>query len=369
MIPPVPTRVLLLGLALAVPSAGAASVVDPSAVDLSDARHVRAVYLDLLGRTPDADERDLVRSARPETLVPFLASSREAWEQWYEEELQFLLLVDNQRPEDGDPEDALPARLARGELDVLAAVRGLFSSAAFHRANPGNDTFVSVVLEQALGLVVQDERHLLDAGKRMYDGQRATLFGREGRSQADVVAIACAQPAFAERFVARQYERIVGRTPARVDVDAAAAALRADPSAFPALVTGWVLSDAYAERLGGLRRKSDRQFVRALGVDLLGRPPDAADVRRFRRALASVADSGPLRAVIAGALLERHGAGLPLKDELPLRELADTVWERFLGRLPSADEVQALALAYQDAHATPELLVRAVVTHVEYQYY
>lgn len=338
-------------------------------LDVSDARHVRAVYLDLLGRTPDADELELARASRPETLVRFLVSSDEAWQQWYEDELQFFLLVDNFRPEDPPPRESLPARLARGELDVLAAVRGLVLSSAFHRANPGNDTFVSVVFEQLLGLVVQDDKALLEAGKRMYDGRRASLWGTSGDSQADVVAIACAQPAFVERFVARQYVRLVGRPPAPDVLARDVRALAEDPASFPSLVAGWLLSDDYASRLGTLRPKTDRQFVRGLYVDLAGRVPPEEDVRRFRRALGAVADAGPLRSVIAGVLLQREGPGLPPKGEIPADELVRDVMLRFLGRLPTPEEQEALVTAYSQSDAGPELLVRAVVTHWEYQYY
>jgi len=338
-------------------------------LDLRDARHVRAVYLDMLGRTPDAAELELAAGGRPSTLLRHLEASPEFWQQWYEEELYYLLLVDNFRPDDGSGVP-LPQRLADGRTDVLAALRELVSSSAFHRANPGNDTFVSVVFEQLLGLRVQDNLSLLEAGKRMYDGKRTSLWGVAGSSQADVVAIACAQPGCAEHFVRRQYERIVGRSPAPADVVRWGAELAEDGSRFPALVVDWVGSPAYAERLQTMRRKSDRQFLRGLHVDLTGRPPDAETEQRLRRALAAVADPGPLRSVIARALLETAGSGYPpRRDPVDAPALVRDVFQRFLGRLPRPDEEEVFTLTYEQCACEPGLLVRAVTTHQEYQYY
>lgn len=338
-------------------------------LDLSDGRHVRALHLDTLGRTPDKDELELSASATPRMLVSLLCSSPGFWEHWYEDELQFLLLVDNARPGDGTSGEGLPERLAEGRTSVLDALRELASGSAFHRANPGNDTFVSVVLEQFLGLEVQRQPAVLEAGKRMYDGQRASLFGEQGRSQADVVAIACRQPAFAEVFVARQYERVVGLPASASDVRAWAQRLRDSPRDFSVLVGEWLLSPAYAGRLRSLRPKTDRQFLRGLMVDLTGTVPDAETLSRARTALAAVADAGPLRSVIARVLLASHGAGLPGRGQIQPVPLVDGLYARFLGRTPGVEERARLVLLYEQCDCEPDLLARALMTHWEYQYY
>lgn len=341
----------------------------PPALDLSDARHVRALYLDTLGRTPDAGELELAAGTRPSILVKVLTRDPAFWEHWYEEELYYFLLLDNFRPEQARPGEGLPERLAAGELDVFQAVRALVSGAAFHRANPGNDTFVSVVFEQLLDLEVQRATAQLEAGKRMYDGHRASLWGHQGASQSDVVAIACRQPAFAEHFVRRQFERTVGLAAGRDDVRRWARRLEQDPGAFAELVGEWLTGPAYAERLTRLRPKTDRQFLRGLFVDLTGRLPDAETYDRCRTALAAVADGGPLRSVIARVLLASEGSDLPARDSRPHRELVGLVFARFLGRAPSADELEAFATVFAQCECETDVLIRAVTTHVEYQYY
>lgn len=348
---------------------GPARVEVEASLDTEDRRHVRALYLDALGRTPDEDELELALGGRAETLVRYLTGSEEFWEQWYEEELYYFLLLDNFRPAPPAPGQSVPERLAAGRLDVVQAVRGLVGGVAFNRANPGNDTFVSVVFEQLLGLVVQRETALLEAGKKMYDGHRASLWGSEGRSQADVVRIACEQDEFFERFVRRQHQRMVGVAPTRTEARRWGQQLRDDPDVFVELCRQWLLSPRYAERLDTLRPKSDRQFVRALHVDLFGEVPALETLQRYRTALAAVADGGPLRSVIAGVLLDGRGAGLPERGQIEAGELIDGVYARFLGRSPGAEEREAMILAYTQSEAQPDLVVRAVITHWEYQYY
>jgi len=364
--------VLAAALLALAPRAAAQDAAPPAAgatLNLGNARHVRALYLDLLGRTPDADELELARSSRADVLLRLLCGSREFWEHWYEDELYFFLLIDNARPAEAPGEDGLPARLAAGRLGVLDAEREIVTGSAFNRANPGNDTFVSVVFEQLLGLRVQDSPALLQAGKQMYDGQPATLFGQRGSSQADVVGIVARQPGFAETFVQRQYRRLVGAAPAREDGKRWAAALREQPDAFPALAAEWLASPAYAERLKTLRPKTDTQFIRGLYVDLTGERPAPDQLQRLRGALGVLADTGPLRAVIARSLLDQQAERLPCRGEVEGDAFVTATFERYLGRAPSTEEQQDFLVIYGQEDCQPATLVRAIVTHWEYQYY
>jgi hypothetical protein len=356
--------------ALALAPAGAQQAPPASpALSLSDRRHVRALYLDLLGRTPLPEEQELAASSRPELLAGLLVRTREFWEHWLEDELYFFLLIDNARPADESGPDALAARLHDGRATLTDALREIVGGQAFHRANPGNDTFASVVLEQLLGVNVQREAALLNAGRRMYDGQRATLFGREGDSQADLVDIVMRQPAFLERVAERQLRRIVGREPARAEVQAAAQALAREPGAFPDLVRQWVLGPAYAQRLGTLRAKTDVQFIRGLFIDLTGRRPAAVELQRLRGALSVMADAAPLRAVIARALIAEHAGLLPRRAGLDEEAFVTDTFRRYLGREPSPDELADFAVVLEQEECEPATVVQAVVTHWEYQYY
>ena len=342
---------------------------DDPALDLTNPRHVRALFLDLWGRSPDRGELELAHAGSPDSLLRHLCGQSGFWEHWYEDELAFFLLIDNARPAESPGADGLTGRLQRGELGVLEAVRGIVSGSAFHRANPGNDTFVSVVLEQLLGLNVQQDTALLEAGKRMYDGQPSALFGEHGASQADVVAIACRQPAFAQRFVERQHGRLVGAAAAPRAGEEWAAELRGQPLAFPALVRRWLSGPAYARRLQSLRAKTDVQFLRGLYVDLRGTPPAPQELARLRGALSVLADTGPLRSLIARTLLEQADLHLPRREEVAGDAFVKDSFLRFLGRAPSADELQDFLIIYEQERCEPATVLAAIVTHPEYQYY
>lgn len=348
-----------------------ASSVDDVEVllDVHDPRHVRALYFDTLGRPPAEDELLLAERLGAEKLVNGLLGSPEFWENWYEEELYYFLLLDNLRPEDPGPRKRLSDRLGAGELDVTEAVRGLVTSSAFHRANPGNDTFVTVVFEQLLGLEVQRNTSQLEAGKRMYDGGSASLWGMAGSNQADVVRIAVAHEDFAPHFLGRHFERLIGRSRGRRELKADAKRFRENPRVFPELVAEWLLSEHYARRLGFLRPKSDRQFVRGLYMDLTGAVPDLATMQRYRTALAAVADGGPLRSVMARILVDRVDSGAPGRKEAEPMDLVNSCYLRFFGRTPSREELQVISDLYAQCECSPDVVVLSLVTHPEYQHY
>ena len=339
------------------------------ALDLSDRRHVRALYFDLLGRAPTADELAVAQGARPETFLRFNCGSHEFWTNWYEQQLFYFLLIANDRPGDEADGPELIDRLARGDVHVLDALRALVSGPTFHRANPGNDTFVSVVFEQLLAMTVQDEPAPLRAGKRMYDGDEVSLFGMRGSSQADVVRIVMQQPEVAEVLVAREYRRVIGVEPSREQVRADAATLLADPDEYADLVCGWLLSPEYADRLQTLRLKSDVQYLRGLWIDVTGAEPEPAVLQRQRDALLSIADAGPLRAVVARTVVDGPSADLPAPGELDDELLVEDLFARFLGRDPSAEELSEFVFLLRQTDVTVATLTRALVTHWEYQYY
>ncbi|MGQ0553090.1 MAG: hypothetical protein ACT4PU_07705 [Planctomycetota bacterium] len=339
-------------------------------LDLADRRHVRALYLDLFGRTPNEDELELAAAGSAAPLIGHLLRSREFWEHWLEDELYYFLLIDNARPEEGPGEESLAARLTAGRLGLPQAVIEIVSSSAFHRANPGNDTFVSVVLEQLLGLNVQRSNAILEAAKRMYDGQPSAIFGEKGQSQADVVRIVSRQPEFPRLLVQRQYERLLGSAPAAADLTRWAADLASGPESFTRLVQEWLLSEGYARRLSTLRQKTDVQYLRGLYLDVTGALPEAAELQRLRGALSVLGDAGPLRSVIARSLLDRQGDRMPERSAIKDREaFIRESFLRYLGRTPSAAEAEAFELIFAQEDVEPATVVLALLTHPEYQGY
>src|SRR5690349_15943082 len=170
---------------------------------------LRTLYLDLLRRPPFDEERTSFRAdvtdhttacTTPGAVTPApllgpvdlagksraLAASPEFWQQWFEEQLYYFLLVDNFAPR-GEGMLEIPGELAAGKLHVRDAIHRIALSSSFDQRNPGADTFVTVVMEQLAGLAVEKNRRELEIGKAMYDGKPGNFLGRAGSTRSDIV--------------------------------------------------------------------------------------------------------------------------------------------------------------------------------------
>jgi hypothetical protein len=339
------------------------------ATDAASRRWARGVWFDLRGRGPTPAELDGAAAEPPEALVDRLLAEPATWEAWLDRELYFYLLIDRFRPV-SDRVKELPARLASGEASVKDATREIVVSAEFNARNPGNDTFVTVVLEQLLGTVVQKDAKPLEAGKKMYDGLAARLFGELGRTQSDVVRIVLGQKQFAERFVERQHRQVFGRAPSKEDVARDAVRFHEDPGAFRTILREWLLSDAYRGRTAIPRPKGDQVFIRTLFTDLLGREPTFEEFRNSRNAFQALSDPAPIRNVIAQLLLESGRAVLPAKSAITKpAEWVRSEFRRLLGREATGNEVDVFVGTLAEYTCEPKTIVLTIVTSPEYQYY
>jgi len=332
---------------------------------------LRAVCFDLLGRPPLAEERTRWLGLGLADLLDELGTSPSTWEHWFEEQLYYFLLIDNFRPE-SERLRSTPDELARGRLDAREAIHRIVLSANFDQRNPGADTYVTVVMEQLLGMTVQRSRRELEAGKQMYDGHEATFLGRRGRGQSDVVRIAVEDRGFWPHLVRREHLRLIASEPDRREAARWADALEDGETDFRGLLRSWLESDAYRERLAARRPKSNRLFVRGLFVDLLDRLPDASEERRMRNALDALGDSKPLRSVIARILVDSDAVDVPLPvrgELLEPQEWLTGLFLRLLGRAPDEAELAEFLAAYRDPACRTETVVLALVTHPEYHEY
>lgn len=338
----------------------------------ADRAYIRRLHHDALNRPPTPAE------VRTLTDMPLERVSKQVWrrleamEEWVEEELYFYLLIDRFRPRTAAIA-ALPERLARGRATARDATAEILLSTGFSLRNPGNDTFVTVVLEQCLGLTVQDRANHadLEAGKTMYDGRKARLLGQEGNGQSDVIRIALDQDAFRARLLERHHQRCFGKPLSSRGTKAAAAlvaALRAEESGFFATLAGWTASPEYVEALALRKPRTHRQLVRALYLDVLERVPEYDELRNTRNALQSMADPTPLRAVLAKLLLDARQARIPALTAGDEPNFVRACFERYLGRSPTQTEVDSFVTILSEPGATARHVVRALLTSVEYGY-
>ena len=328
---------------------------------------LRRLCLDVLHRTPSASEVQAFVDAPVELVVKRLVWSPEAMQMFVEEELFYFLLLDNFRPKTPSIQD-LPKRLAAGKASAHDALAEILLSTGFSLRNPGNDTFVTVVLEQCLGLKVQEQKNLpvLAAGKKLYDGRKGRFLGSDGESQADVVRIVLAQEACTRFLLARHHERLFA---APLGDSAAVARVQADRMSFFPVLAEWLAGDAYAQALARKKPKSDHQFIRSLYQDLLGRAPGYDELRNMRNALQSMADPAPLRAVMAKVILDSKQAQVPGCEAGKEEEFVRDCFLRYLGRHPGQVEGPEFVRGLQAGTVQPGHVVRTLVGSVEYQTY
>ncbi|GEM_PF-6643896 len=335
-------------------------------VDLATRQYLRRVIVDLLGRAPiEEDFAQAMGEGREETVARLVAS-RERFAFWYEEELYYFLLLDQHHPASKNLTE-IPDRLAAGEEGIWDALHEIVISQYFNARNPGNDTYATVVLEQLMGMTVQKHVDVLERAKKMYDNYKQILFTREGSSQADLVQIIMDHPDTVRFFVKRQYEGLVGAPMDKEALERDAKRLTEDQLAWNDIVKGWLLSPAYETALGAMKKKSDTVFIRALYVDLLGRLPSYQELRSMRNAMQALADPGPLRNVMAKVMVDSDQVSAsPSGDG---KAWIGDQYVKYLCREPTEKELAVLGGALSSKKATPKMILHAILSSAEYQYY
>lgn len=329
-------------------------------------RLLQRLCYDVLLRGPNAGELTAYAGADLAAVTERLLASSEAMGAWFEEELFYFLLIDNFRPR-GEGVDRIPLRLSRGEMTARDALAEILLSPGFSLRNPGNDTFVTVVLEQCLGYTVQDKqmKPVLEAGKKLYDGRKGRFLGSEGQNQADIVQIVLGHQDCARHLLRRHHRRLLDR---ELPKDAPEVAeVQQDWKRFFPVLGRWLQSDTYEQNLGKRKPKSERQFLRGLYMDLLERVPTHDELRNLRNALQSMADPAPLKAVLAKLILDSGQAKLPALGAGAEAFTAEC-FRRYLAREPKPAEAAAFASELQQG-ATASQVVRTLVGSLEYQVY
>ena len=330
-------------------------------------KSLRRVFMDLVGRPPFASEREEWMGRSREELVNALLSEREFWENWLEDQLYYFLLVDGFRPR-AEGVVSLPVDLAERRIGVIESLHRICLSSSFDRRNPGPDTFVTVVMEQLLGVKIRSNLRELEIGKRVYDGGRGNFLGRVGNSQADVVRIAIEDQRTLRHFLRREHSRWLRIEPGAAEVEKWAELLGSTPLCFDAIVRDWFLSSRYEARLGTSRILPNRLFIRALFTDLCDRPPTEEETNLLRSALDGLADPTPLRSLVARILLGSGKVTLPSLAELQdLQQWISGEFESLLGRSPTARESAIFLESAKEPACRAETILLAILTHPEYQ--
>jgi hypothetical protein len=228
---------------------------------------------------------------------------------------------------------------------------------------------VTVVLEQFLGVVVQNETSLLEAGKKMYDGRATTLFGKSGRSQSDFVDLVVSDRRFAPKLVARRAAALLNAEPTRSDLARWSRLVVDSKDGYRAMEREILLSKEWERGLSTPKKKSDRRFMTGLWCDVFGRVPDYQELRNLRNASQALTDPAGLRSVVVGSILGSPDARLPDKDAADARSFVVDAFLRLLCRPPTQAEATAFAEAWATKACRPSTVLHALLTSSEYDHY
>lgn len=330
---------------------------------------LRSVYFDVLGRPPYLIEQERWLGKGLRELLDELIGSEEHWSAWTGEQLFHFLLIDNFAPKSERVRN-LPEAMKEGRLDPREAIHRICLSSSFELRNPGADTFVTVILEQLVGIEVQKQVSELEIGKKLYDGSEGLFLGKLGDSQSDVVKIAIESKRFSQEFLKREYARIVRTDPPRKSLAKWVRGFHKNPDAYQEQLKEWMLSGDYRARLESRADIPNRLFVRTLYVDLMDRLPSAEEEEPLREALDGLSDSGPLRSIVARMLLDSDLVELPKRENIEDRgQWIEDLFLRLLGRSPSPEERTTFTEAFADPSCHTETVVYALISHRDYQSY
>lgn len=330
---------------------------------------LRTTFMDLVGRPPYESEYERWLGLGRDKLLDALLGSEEFWGHWWSEQLYYFLLVDNFQPIARATRE-IPDKLAGGRMDYRTALHRIALTSSFDQRNPGSDTFVTVVMEQFCGLVVQKNRRDLESGKRAYDGGKGNFLGTIVNNQAEVIEVCVNHSKASKHFLAREYQRLVHAPGDKKALANQARRLHRDPWKYLATARDWLLSEEYNQRLERLEPKSNSLFLNGLFVDLLDRLPAEEELDPMRTALDALADPRPLRSVVVRLLLDSGRAKIPEKDTItdPTRWIGDK-FQRLLGREATGEELRVFVGIFHQPDCRPATILYALLSHPEYQNY
>jgi len=222
-------------------------------------------------------------------------------------------------------------------------------------------------MEQLTGMTVQKKPRELEIGKTLYDGTRGLFLGHFGDSQADVLKICIESKDFSRKFIEREYVRLLHRKAEKRPLSEWSRTFHKRPSSYCELVQQWLVSDAYIERLKERHPLSNRAFVNAIHVDLLGRTPTPLEAEPMREALDGLGDSAPLRSILARLMLDSGKVPLQTKHEISdWDEWTKELFNRLFGREASGEELKAVREALSGPSCQPATIIYALLSHPEY---
>lgn len=321
---------------------------------------VRRAYLDVLGRPPTLVEFNNALKMTRAQLVARLFRSLEYDQNWFEEQLSYLFLTGQFRP-DSEEITRLPIKLFNKELTQIEALQILIASKSFQERNPGAANFVLAAFEQLVGTLPNVQ--FLQHGIKQMEANKPLELLQQMMSTEELAGIA------RRLWVHRLFRKYLGVYCPENLLEKIASRLAQFPLAGPTTEKELVLSQEYLNNLNTPRLKTPAMLAQSLYRDLLGRAPSPTELEAARVALMSASDPIPVLSVLADTLLKSDEARVPDKNGINARDWVTQQFQQILGRQPTPAELQAYVTALSQADVTPRTVLQALVSSREYLYY
>jgi hypothetical protein len=327
-------------------------------------RHLRRLYLDVLGRPPTPAEALAEERQGIDALVANLLLRAEMGRAWVEAVAIRFGLYGDFRPTGSEaadlalrvPSEGLPPHVVEG---VLAR------DPSFLRRHPPGRPLAEAVAGLLLGRAPTREE--VEGALALAAGRATDMpgVGHVTDAAAWVRAIVQAD-AFRRAATERRIRHFLPSGDAARALGPALQAVAAGPAAWRRFLQGVLRDPRYLDR-ASLRRKDDVTFLRGLFVDLLERKPTDRELAAMLQAVHAMGGDTAAFAALVRVLIDSGEAPIPLLvdiDDAP-RWITDR-FLRTLGRRPSAAELKAYGRALLDPHGGPELVMQALLTGPEY---
>jgi hypothetical protein len=321
---------------------------------------VRRAYLDVLGRPPTLAEFNNALKMTRAQLVSRLFSSLEYAQNWYEEQLSYLFLTGQFRP-DSEEVTSLPIKLFNKELTQTQALQILIASKSFQDRNPGAANFVMAAFEQLVG-ALPNVQHFQHGVKQMEANKPLELL-QQMMSTEELANTA------RRLWAHRLFRKYLGVYCPEDLLEKIASRFAQFPLAGAATEKEIVLSQEYLNNTHAPRLKTPAMLAQSLYRDLLGRAPSPTEFETARVALLSASDPIPVLSVLADTLLKADDARAPDKNGMNTRNWVTQQFVQILGRQPTAEELQAFVNALNQSEVTTKTVLQALVSSREYLYY
>ena len=327
-------------------------------------RRVRRLYLDILGRSPTPAEAIAEERSGPKKLVKNILLRSESGRAWVEALQVRLGLIGDYRPM-GDDATKLALRIPAESLTPVQVEGTLARDPAFLRRHPPGRALAEAIARLLLDRAATPDE--IRAAAELAAGRPTQVPGvGPVQDSRDWLIRVLDSQAFGRAAMRRRLERFLDSGDAANPLGRGLLAAKESNKVWRSFLESVLVDPRYLDRRR-LRPKDDVTFLRSLFVDLLERKPTDRELTALVRAVQTMPGESAAFAAVVRVMIDSGEAPIPLLVDIydAPRWITDR-FLRYLGRRPSAAEMDAYGKTLLHPQGGPELVIQALMTGPEY---